>query len=76
MAEDTKENNIYDFTAYRMQKTAEVLYASGDLDSAEALWEALEAYLEGLCDVQFVGGKTYLTPIDGDLAEDKGNKSV
>ena len=76
MAEDTKENNVYDFTAYRMQRTAEVLYASGDLDNAEALWDALEAYLQGLCTVTFVEGKTYLTPTNNDMAEGKGNKSV
>jgi hypothetical protein len=62
MVEDTEINNVYDFTAYRMQRTAEGLFEAGKLDQATTLWEALEAYLQGLCDVQFIEGKTYISP--------------
>jgi len=69
MAEDTEINNVVDFTAYRMQRHAEALWDAGDATAAEALWDALEGYLQGVCDVQFIGGKTYLTPIDLDFGE-------
>ena len=69
MAEDTEINNVVDFTAYRMQRHAEACYDVGDVEGAEALWDALEGYLQGVCDVQFIGGKTYLTPIDLDFGE-------
>ncbi len=69
MAEGKEINNVIDFTAYRMQRHAEAFYAQGDVESAEALWDALEGYLEGVCDVKFIGGKTYLTPVDLDFGE-------
>ena len=69
MAEDTEINNVVDFTAYRMQRHAEAFYDQGDVESAEALWDALESYLAGMCDVQFIGGNTYLKPLDLDFGE-------
>ena len=69
MAEDIEENNVYDFTAHRMQRDAEACYAAGDHEGAEALWDAIEAYLQGLCTVTFVEGRTYLTPANFDMGE-------
>ena len=69
MAEDIEENNVYDFAAYRMQRDAEAYSLAGDHDAAEALWEAIEAYLQGLCTVTFIEGRTYLTPANFDLVE-------
>ena len=76
MAEDTQINNVVDFTAYRIQRNAESLWEKGDTKSAEIMWDALEAYLQGLCEVQFIEGKTYLKPVDLDFGEDNKNKSV
>ena len=71
MAEDIEENNVYDFAAYRMQRDAEAYCLAGDHEAAEALWEAIEAYLQGLCTVTFIEGRTYLTPTDLDFGEAK-----
>ncbi len=71
MAEDTQINNVVDFTAYRIQRNAESLWEKGDTKSAEIMWDALEAYLQGLCEVQFIEGKTYLKPVALDFSEAK-----
>ncbi len=71
MAEDIEINNVVDFTAYRIQRNAKALWDSGDVKAAEVMWDALEVYLQGSCEVQFIEGRTYLKPIDADFAEIK-----
>ena len=66
MGEDTENNNVYDFVAYRIERLAGDYMAQGDVQNAEALWEALDAYLAGLVTVSFVEGRTYITIIDND----------
>jgi len=66
MGEDTENNNVYDFVAYRIERLAGDYMAQGDVQNSEALWEALDAYLAGLVTVSFVEGKTYITIIDND----------
>ena len=69
MAEGTEKNNVLDFTAYRIERRADALYAEGKMTHARALYEALEAYLSGECEVQFIEGKTYISPRQDDNAE-------
>ena len=66
MGEDPENNNVHDFVAYRIERLAGDHMARGDVQNAEALWEALDAYLAGLVTVSFVEGKTYITIIDND----------
>ena len=66
MGEDTENNNVHDFVAYRIERLAGDYMAQGDVRNAEALWEALDAYLAGLVTVSFVEGNTYITIIDND----------
>ena len=66
MGEDTENNNVYDFVAYRIERLAGDYMAQGDVQNSEALWEALDAYLAGLVTVSFVDGNTYITIIDND----------
>ena len=66
MGEDTENNNVYDFVAYRIERLAGDYMMQGDVQNSEALWEALDAYLAGLVTVSFVEGKTYITIIDND----------
>ena len=66
MGEDTENNNVYDFVAYRIERLAGDYMAQGDVQNSEALWEALDAYLAGLVTVSFVEGNTYITIIDND----------
>jgi len=66
MGEDTENNNVYDFVAYRIERLAGDYMAQGDVQNSEALWEALDAYLAGLVTVSFVEGRTYITIIDND----------
>ena len=66
MGEDPENNNVHDFVAYRIERLAGDYMAQGDVRNAEALWEALDAYLAGLVTVSFVEGNTYITIIDND----------
>jgi len=75
MGEDTENNNVYDFVAYRIERLAGDYMAQGDVQNSEALWEALDAYLAGLVTVSFVEGKTYITLIDDD-GEDTNKNNV
>ena len=76
MSEGTEINNVIDFAAYRMEREVQSLRTTGQHESAEALAEALDAYLLGLCTVAFIEGKTYLTPTEAFFAEGKEEKTV
>ena len=69
MTEGTEKNNVIDFTAYRLGKRAEALYAEGNVTHAHALYEALEDYLSGSCEVHFIEGKTYIRRLANDNPE-------
>lgn len=75
MGEDTENNNVYDFVAYRMQKIADDLNAQGQTDYAAAMLEALQSYIEGDVEVRFIEGETYIVPKE-DLAEATEKKNV
>lgn len=75
MSEATENNNVYDFTAYRMQKLADDLNARGQTDYADAMLEALQSYLEGDCEVRFIEGETYIVPKE-DIVEATEKKNV
>ena len=75
MGEDTKNNNVYDFVAYRLERLMDEHLARGDVQNAEALLDALDAYLAGLVTVSFIEGRTYITPIT-DNAEDENKNNV
>ena len=75
MAEGKENNNVIDFTAYRIQRLAETLVAEGDLGNATALYEALDAYTAGLCTVAFIDGNTYITPVGEDEEAEGTNKN-
>jgi len=72
MAEGKENNNVYDFTAHRIASQAKAYADAGDTDAANTLWNALQAYLRGLCDIRFIGGETYIV----DDAEGKENNNT
>ena len=56
MGEDTKENNVIDFVAYKLRHMENDNAQSGNFDYAYALHEALQQYLDGLIKIVFSEG--------------------
>ena len=75
MAEDTENNNVIDFVAYRLERLAGDFMAQGDTENAAALLGTLDAYLAGLVIVSFIDGDTYIAPANDD-GEGTNNNNV
>ena len=56
MGEDTKENNVVDFVAYKLRHMENTHANDGNLDYAYALHEALQQYLDGIIKIVFSEG--------------------
>ena len=59
MGEDTKENNVLDFVAYKLERMESDAAHEGRFDYALALHDALTAYLDGSISIMFSGGYPY-----------------
>jgi hypothetical protein len=55
-----ENNNVLDFTAYKMRSIIEDLDKANRLDYATAIQEALDAYLLGEVDIGFIDGWPYV----------------
>ena len=56
---DIPLDNIADFTAYKMRSLIEALAKLGHADYANAMQDALDAYLLGEINIDFVDGWPY-----------------
>ena len=63
----TTHNNVADFTAYKMRSLIARLDKLGDTDSAYALQGALDAYLLGDVDIDFIDGWPHILDIIEDI---------
>jgi len=64
MTDEPEESNIIDFVEIKMLRMFEDYSASGEFDSAAAIWDALSAYLDGTIDIIFRRGQPYMQAID------------
>ena len=67
----TKENdngNLLDFTAYKMRSIVEDLAKQGRSDYADAVQDALDAYLLGQVDIGFIDGWPYVLENTEDIS--------
>ena len=55
-----EHENVLDFTAYKMRNLIEDLAASGRLDYANAMQDALDEYLLGNIRIGFIDGWPYV----------------
>ena len=55
-----EHENVLDFTAYKMRNLIEDLAASGRLDYANAMQDALDEYLLGNFRIGFIDGWPYV----------------
>ena len=62
-----EHDNVLDFTAYKMRNLIEDLDKANRLDYADAMQEALDAYLLGEIDIGFIKGWPYVIDIPEDI---------
>jgi hypothetical protein len=55
-----EDNNVADFTAYKMRSIIETLDKANRIDYATAMQEALDAYLLGHIRIGFIDGWPYI----------------
>ena len=60
MAEDSKENNVIDFTKHKLLQLERKYAKENDIISAVALRDAFEQYIRGEIKVMFSGGLPYV----------------
>ncbi len=59
MTQEIDNDNLLDFTAYKLRNMVEDMAAVGQLDLAEALLDALEQYTLGHIDITWQDGWPY-----------------
>ena len=62
------DNNVIDFTAYKMRNLIEDLAKSNRLDYANAMQDALDAYLMGAIRIGFIDGWPYVLDTIEDIS--------
>ncbi len=62
-----EHDNVLDFTAYKMRNLIEDLDKANRLDYANAMQEALDAYLLGEIDIGFIKGWPYVIDIPEEI---------
>ena len=65
MEKEKDDNNLADFTAYKMRSLIENLARHGELHDAEVLQDALDSYLLGYTRICFIGGWPYTIDEEG-----------
>ena len=56
MTQENDNGNLLDFTAYKMRNIIEDLAATGRIDYANAMQDALDSYMLGEIDIGFIDG--------------------
>lgn len=70
-----EDSNIIDFVEVKMLALAEDYAASGRVDLAEAVWNALDNYMDGNIDIIFKKGDPYVTAIEmADISPSEKNE--
>jgi hypothetical protein len=59
-----ESNNVYDFIEFRMHRIIEETAASGELELARQMSEALDGYLMGDIMIEFIEGWPMATKLD------------
>ena len=62
-----EHENVLDFTAYKMRNIIEDLAKAKRLDYANAMQDALDAYLLGEIDIGFIKGWPYVIDIPEEI---------
>ena len=62
-----EHENVLDFTAYKMRSIIEDLAKANRLDYANAMQDALDAYLMGEIRIGFIDGWPYVMETIGDI---------
>ena len=60
MEKESNDDNLADFTAYKLRALVEELARNGDLEDAEAMQYALDSYLLGDTRICFIDGWPYI----------------
>jgi len=68
MTQESDNDNLLDFTAYKMRSLIEDLAKQGRSDYANAMQDALDAYLLGEVQISFMGGWPYVLDIIDDIS--------
>ena len=67
MGKENDNDNLADFTAYKMRSIIEDLAYKGRLDYANAMQDALDAYLLGEISIGFIDGWPYVFDNTSDI---------
>ena len=62
-----QDSNIIDFVEVKMLQLFEYYSAVSDHEAADACWNALVAYVDGIIDIEFIAGEPYV--INRELAD-------
>jgi len=68
MTQESDNDNLLDFTAYKMRSLIEDLAKQGRTDYANAIQDALDAYLLGEVQISFMGGWPYVLDTIDDIS--------
>ena len=68
MEKENNDDNLADFTAYKMRSIIEDLAMEGRLDYANAMQTALDEYLLGNIQIGFIDGWPYVADINTDIS--------
>ncbi len=68
MTEENDIDNLADFTAYKMRSLIEDLAKQGRTDYANAMQDALDAYLLGELQISFIDGWPYVLDTIEDIS--------
>ena len=63
MTEDNDDDNVADFTAYKMRSIVEHLAELGRMDLAHGMQLALDQYILGNIDIGFKDGMPYVSEV-------------
>lgn len=66
MTEENDNNNLADYTAYKLRQLVEEHARHGRLEYANAIQDALDSYLLGTVRIAFKDGKPYVADINKD----------
>jgi hypothetical protein len=68
MNEEQDNDNLADFTAYKMRSLIEYLADKGRIDYASAMQDALDSYLLGQVAITFIDGWPYVVDNTKDIS--------
>jgi hypothetical protein len=68
MTQESDNDNLLDFTAYKMRSLIEDLAKQGRSDYANAMQDALDSYLLGEVNISFIDGWPYVLETIDDIS--------